>query len=237
MNNLYQIFKISDNLSTEECKLNIQRVEPVWGNRTTPIEYLNHIAKRINAGESIICPSEVGCSLAHQNIYQEVINSNKPALILEEDIEIDVLKITILNEIIKLNHVDFVHLAAYPGMPFYGKMISKNLYAINYCVNFWGACAYYITPKTARELLEFHNEYIRLADDWGKFFSNSSIKPYYYPIFLHQWRADGIESERYVSPRLSEYKIIKRRIKTFLKIILPGKLKIYLNKKLPEKLN
>ena len=66
-------------------------------------------------------------------------------------------------------------------------------------------------------------------------FSNSSIKPYYYPIFMHQWRADGIESERYISPRLSEYKIIKRRIKTFLKITLPGKIKILFNIRLPDK--
>jgi GR25 family glycosyltransferase involved in LPS biosynthesis len=188
----YIKYKIAENLSDYEVASNVRLSPPVWGGEITANEYYKAIVSEYNRNLTILSPAELGCTLAHINIYNEVASNSSGALILESD-----MLLTPGTSSKSFNNVDFIHLADYSGQQFYGKPTTvSNLYHVNPHRNFWGTAAYFISSRTAACLLEFHKSSMRRADDWSYFFREFEINPYFSPIFEHDEEETTIGDQR-----------------------------------------
>jgi GR25 family glycosyltransferase involved in LPS biosynthesis len=99
--------------------------------------------KKKNDHRTITSIGAIGCYMSHENAWNEVINNNKPELIIEDDITvIDPNYINIVNEWISSDHKK-------PRIKWlsYGYLNKEdNL--------FWGTGAYIINPLAAKILLD-----------------------------------------------------------------------------------
>jgi glycosyl transferase family 25 len=191
------VYQISE---SQDCDNDIIKVMPVNGPKLYAKDFFEKSVEWYNKSGKLISPSEAGCTLSHLSIYEKIVSSQRPALILETDITATEEQMQKVKEITQNLEVDFIHLGWHPsifsGTYFKGKFDSKlGLYQVNPYSNFHGTYAYYITPRCAKELLAFHKTAFRKADSWAIYFAETTIIPYFYPIFTHPPARRGIDND------------------------------------------
>ena len=181
------VYKISTHLNSEEQSIGVEKIEPVWGDSLSAKEYYSHSAPRTRVGLQILKPGELGCTLSHLKILRRISESGIPGLIIESDIDIDRGKVAKIEEYIKsYPQTEFLHCARYNSEDFRCWKLKDGRRIVDTSYRFWGTCAYYSSVKTALALIAFHERHgPGLADDWHRFFAESSIVPFYHAFFEH----------------------------------------------------
>ena len=194
----FSIIKISERLCDFEREAGVFQIKPVWGYNLDVNEYLDYASRKLYMYGSLVSPGELGCSLAHIEAYRKTIKLGIPSLILEDDIALTSDTLHELTRLTRRFDGNFIHLADYSHLKKYGIRSDNDLYVVSPYLNFWGSSAYWVSPKAARLLLAFQSRCPLYADDWAMFFSSfgKSLTPYYYPLFQHEWRIDGLVQER-----------------------------------------
>lgn len=149
----------------------------------------DHTKKWINyKGESVffvditnfrkyIAKPEIACALSHYKIFEQLVNDDEfdAYLILEDDVVLqqydDEPDFNLKNVLYELDLYTPLWDIAYLNEP---KFISPNslkefnkFWNMGIFSNFTDACSYIITKKTAKKLIELHNQHIDLcADDF-----------------------------------------------------------------------
>ena len=192
-----RIYKICSQLRKEEEDLGVEKIEPVWGVNLSATEYYSYSASRTRNGLQILKPGELGCTLSHLKVLEKIVETEVPSLILESDIFINKGAIDKIQEYIaSFPETQFLHCARYNDRDFKCWHLKDGRRIVDTSYKFWGTCAYYSSKKTALALLNFHQKYgPGLADDWHRFFSESSIVPYYYRIFDHPSQESTIQNQ------------------------------------------
>ncbi|MEY8096898.1 glycosyltransferase family 25 protein [Falsihalocynthiibacter sp. S25ZX9] len=205
------ILKICEELTEDEISLGVRRVPPVWGAKMGAADYFSQIAPSLTRGEDPLTPAELGCTLAHLECYSIILEEGRSALILEDDMFLNVQTLQAV-KLLDEKGLEFVHLAQSALYTFRGHAIDDNLYEIDPRKDFWGGAAYLLTPAFAQELKEFHTASIQLADAWADFFRNrAGDSPHYSPIFFHTGETSSIRSSRKMARKLSVKGLMKRR--------------------------
>lgn len=212
----YDVFKITDELTSQETALGVEAMPPVWGNKIPVDQYFQIMLERTSAGDELLSPPEVGCTLAHLNIYREIVKRRKAAIIVEQDMTVCQSDLEAIDAMLAQDPVDFLHLAEYEGWPFVGKEVRLGIYEITSLSDFWGTAAYYLSPACAESLLEFHSVYLHKADDWRHFFDSSDIAPYHAPIFYHAGDISTIDEMREKSRPIAAKRLFRRRAREHL---------------------
>lgn len=238
------IYKItSDPLTLVEQDFKVQKMEPILGSKLTAEFYFESIIHRYNKNGKILSPAELGCSLSHLSIYQNILKKDKPAIILESDILTSKKQLETAIRLCSNRCVDFVHLGLHPfyrrGVYFRGKFKKDlGLYIVDPYNDFNGTFAYYITPKCAKKLIEFHKKTIMPADFWSVFFQKNNLNPYFFPVFEHPEERGDIHSQRsIVSTKV--FSLTFENARFYFKKIFLRKMKIFrFNKKIkPRDIN
>ena len=181
----FDIYKITEKLTEFEDKIGVKRVPPVWGDKMSPEEYFHHMNPRVESGRRLLLPGELGCALAHLQVYKSILNHSNSALILESDIELTKHKLERADDVIeRTQSCDFIHLSKY-RLAFRKSVIGPELYSPDTSQSFWGTAAYFVSVRMAAYLRSHHERYIDLADNWQEIFVNSPYPPIYSPIFPH----------------------------------------------------
>lgn len=111
---------------------------------------------------------EVACYYSHRSVWQKIIDSNSPALILEDDALLSKYSAEVLESLERFTTADFVQLEvrnrkkliAKKGLQITSKHKLHRLY-----LDRTGAAGYVLWPSGARKLMNHENEYgIGLAD-------------------------------------------------------------------------
>lgn len=223
-----KIFKITHSaLNLEERRLGVQKIEPVSGPNLLASRYFNYAVKRYNNFGKLLSPSEVGCTLSHLSIYKQLVNAESAALIFESDIEVTEKQLLKAISISEVSGVDFLHLGWHPNV-YYGKYFrgrclrDEPFWEVDHLNDFYGAFAYYITPKIAKDLISFH-ENLNRADAWAHFFHEKNYKAYFYGIFWHPRARGQLNSERDCVSS-SVYNVKPRSLTSYLSFFLRQKL-------------
>lgn len=191
---MLKVFKVSERLSDDERRIGVIRISPVWGAKIDSATYFSLVRPLHQKHLDLLSPSEVGCTLAHMDVYREVVESNSIALVLESDVLINEEKLRSITELFESapRRIDFLHLCKYEEFHFIGRKLGQtSIYRINPHVNFWGTAAYVISPRLASDLISFHSKALHRADDWSRFFRASSFVPYFSPVFSHPSLSDS----------------------------------------------
>lgn len=207
------ILKITETLSTKEEELGVTRIAPVWGATMSATEYFAAVSQGQRMGLDLLTPSELGCTLAHLTAYKRVIDENRPALIIEDDISLDKIALERVRTI-ALTQLDFIHCATYEQFQFRGKQSGPDLWLIDPRADFWGTAAYWISVDAAKRLKDFHAASPRKADDWASFFTRCEIAPYFSPIFFHPRGTGSLETERQRHIPMNARALIGRRFRS-----------------------
>jgi glycosyl transferase family 25 len=137
-------------------------------------------AKHFHDWQRPLRNTEVACYFSHRSLWQKIIDSNMPALILEDDALLSKHTHEILNSINELSDTDFVQLEARRRK----KLIKNQGFSISPSHTLYrlyqdttGAAGYVLWPSGAKKLLEHERLYgIGLAD--AHIASCYSIKSY-----------------------------------------------------------
>jgi hypothetical protein len=226
------LYKICTRLSENEEKNKIVKIEPIMGDLLLARDYFLYVIKRYSETGKLMAPRVVGCALSHISALNEIINSNQPGVILEEDIEVEDLHFDLLA---KLNSIgaDFIQLGVHPnelkGIFYRGhKIEDENIYLLNKNQTIQGAFAYYITPKAASYVVQHQLVCLKEADLWNEFFIDTEIEVYFYKIFFHPSVRGDLNKQRLLIPGSPILPIIKRKFKLVLGAVME-KIKLLLS--------
>lgn len=210
-----QVFKIGEEGTSFEQEIGMIFVPPVWGNNLSAGDYYGHIVGTFNNDLDLLTPAEVGCALSHLSIYRTVEKSGRKALVVESDIELNSANLEKVYEVLRENpDADFIHLTKYEEFEFsFRRQDGFSTHFVNPHSHFWGTAAYIISPRCARELRQFHEDYIRRADDWSKFFRISQIEALYSPIFFHPAGHSGADKQREMREVFSSIDLLSFSVK------------------------
>lgn len=204
MKNSFDIYKIAEQLepSEEALQIDICRIDPVWGDELSAEEYFKLAHTFYNEHRGLLTPKEVGVTLSHIEIYKRIVASNVAAVIFESDIAVSGLQLDYFQNIIKQQPLDFIHLGVHPnsfgGRYFWGRKLKVHhgIYIASVHLDFYGAFAYYLSPKAAAMLVEIHENCLHRADDWARLLSKMELRAYHAPLFPHPAERGALEEER-----------------------------------------
>jgi hypothetical protein len=183
-----KVYKIAECLTEGEVGLGVIGIAPVWGDRLTAQEYYNYMKRRVEFSRRLILPGELGCALAHVEAYCRILDEGSGGVIFEEDVFFTKVQLDEISNVINnLERPDFINFSIYKHR-FRKKKMRNNLYVADTSSGFWGASAYYLSPRMAVYLIEKQRNFIDIADNWQEVFIGGGFIPFYYPIFVH----DGI---------------------------------------------
>lgn len=172
----------------------MQWIKAVNGKKLLAEEYFSYTSQYLKKHHRIITPSEMGCTLSHiQALKQFIKTEEKNALILEDDIIGTDKDIEYIFSIIKQLDKNSILLCG--GQTSNGNRnyqlgkkshiddafkLSKFSYP-----HIYGTCCYAVTRESALQILTAHNNYLKVADNWGLFFLNMPFQIYYAHILHH----------------------------------------------------
>jgi glycosyl transferase family 25 len=111
---------------------------------------------------------EVACYYSHKSVWQKVISSNQPALILEDDALLSTHSKEVLKSLEALTDVDFVQLEIHNRKKLVAKKglnITPQHKLHRLYLDRTGAGGYVLWPSGAKKLIEYENKHgIGLAD-------------------------------------------------------------------------
>ena len=195
------VYKITDEaLNTYETDVGTTKVPPIWGNALTAEDYSRLIHPRYERLGDVLTPAEVGCTLSHLHAYRLIAARGKPSLILEEDIELNKISLEAVTSYVNFWPVDFLQAGAHGWSGGirrdYGRPVALGLFVGYPRIGMRGTFAYFIRPRVAEQLLKFHDEELRRADQWDEFFHARDVVPYFAPIFLHPPERGNLDVQR-----------------------------------------
>ena len=230
VNETLDIYKITDSdVSPDELGLNVIKVPPIDGRSLSASHYFDLIVGAYNEMGKLLSPSEVGCALSHISIYESIQRANRPALIFESDITLTAAQIQAVKDLIETEpELDFLHLGWHPevanGLYFRVKELPNTSMTLADPLNaFYGAFAYFVSPRAASELIEFHRNHLHRADAWARFFDGSAIPPKFLGVFSHPIERNTLDSERN-SVSGAVYLVTPKSILRYLRSLIKQKL-------------
>lgn len=161
------------------------RIVAVDGKEETPESILPYVADREWRDPNWnrrLTKGEIGCVLSHIKAWKHIVKTNKPAIILEDDVIIvdpDYNSKTLE----QLKEYDFVYLGkrAISGEPV---SISEELEIPAFC--YW-ACAYALTPKVAESLISYFTDNPLIPTDE---IIPMAIGKHRDPVVQNKWKGD-----------------------------------------------
>lgn len=224
-----EVFKITDDtLSKTELAAGVQQQTPVLGRAIPALEYFELVLPGYNHTGKLLTPGEVGCALSHICVYKKIVEFDTPALIFESDVDLRLDELEQAKELCSRSKADFIHLGWHPGVR-HGRYFSvkkcrgKDEAAVDHLNEFYGAFAYFVTPRLAAALIDFHSSSLNRADAWAIFFDHCDYEPYFAGIFWHPEERAELASERaLVNPAVYSLKFVS--IIRYLKMLARQKL-------------
>jgi len=196
-------YKISGNaLSEDDQRLGILQAQPVMGNSFSAIDYFDRVLPWYNQTGRLLTPAEMGCSLAHQQVWQKIVDAGKPGLILEDDIAVTAAELKAVEWVFEKSKQDYINFGVHPmyyeGRTLFGKFDEQaDVYIIDPYRSFHGAFAYGLTPTAASELLRLQRIVLKQSDLWDKVFhETSAITPAYAPLIFHPKERGSLQHSR-----------------------------------------
>lgn len=118
----------------------------------TPYAYVGIINKNRKSVELLGASVEAACGLSHIKTWKLIRDSQKPGIVLEDDMDISQHKIQLmLNQLQDMPKDTDIYLLHFNGINFKGSRLYQKYMDVH---NFSGLMAYYITPKAAGILAE-----------------------------------------------------------------------------------
>ncbi len=164
-----------------DSKIKFQWFNAVDGRSDIIFNYAKHVSKTAWRGKALT-KGEIGSFASHYKIWKLVIQTNKPRIVLEDDIiwEDDFIEAV---ESLSNHPPELIFLRLYGTFrrkrKIYrkiGKYIGKEI--VEYSKGPSGACAYWITPTAAKKLIS-HSRYWRLpVDDYMDSFWIHGVRTY-----------------------------------------------------------
>lgn len=167
-------------------------IDAVDGSKLSAKTYFSYLSNYYLRTKKIITPSETGCALSHKKVLEKFLLSNAThAIILEDDvIGSDKLLEEAKSLICKIPDNGVLSLGCQEGLRstrwHYGKRLQDTkVYRLCKfsCKYFYRSCAYIVTKKSARVILDRLNDGT-LADEWT-YLLNEDIDMYFVKLFEH----------------------------------------------------
>lgn len=213
----FDIYKIAEKLNEFEKSTGVIRIDPIWGSQMSAQEYYEHMRPRVEAARRLLLPGELGCALAHVNVYRRIFASCKGGLILEDDIGLTNEALKDAESVVKsIKRPDFVQFARYRHT-FIKSQLVPGIYVADTSKGFWGTAAYFVSPEMAQRMMRRHSGFVDLADNWQEVFVGCNVIPYYAPIFQHSGEGSRI-GDRSIPPQnpsliqAVRYRLLRRRM-------------------------
>lgn len=209
-------------------------IDAVDGRQLSAKEFFQQTTQFVLEHRRMMSPSELGCSLSHIKAMKDFLATNdNSALIIEDDIIGDDMDIDRIIQIATdIKDSSLVICGGQEGLNnealLYGKKTTiKNLFELstfshNYIMR---TSSYLITRGSAQAILDYQAKHLGLADNWDKFFINTSVKIYFSKILAHPIDLGNshIETDR---------KIFREKQKSILQKLLSKKVFFYIFRKL-----
>ncbi|WP_111655603.1 glycosyltransferase family 25 protein [Isoalcanivorax indicus] len=157
----------------------------VDGRKLDAGSYFKYVTASLREGRGLMSPAEVGCSLSHIAALEAFLASDaRHALVLEDDIlgnDMDIQHLADLAE--RLDDNDILICGGQEGLSHrkyqFGKRNNSQepyiLAPFSYRYMF-RTCCYIVGRPAAERIIATQKRALRVADDWGAFFSNTSIR-------------------------------------------------------------
>lgn len=180
-------------------------IKAVNGKQLTAKNYFSYANQYFHNHDSVITPSEVGCTLSHIQALEEFLKTDEEyALILEDDIIGEDESINFIENILIKNKLDGVVLCGgqiplqIEKYKLY-KHIKESIFIVpNFSKKFFfGTCCYVINKKIADFIINYQLNNFTKADCWNEILGDS-IKLYYMDVLQHPFEMNNshIENER-----------------------------------------
>lgn len=169
-------------------------IKAINGKELIAKEYFYYMQDYLKKHNRMLTPGEVGCTLSHINALEQFIETEeKIALILEDDIignDKDIEKISAIAKQLDQNSILLCGGQTSNGNSHYqlGKkayidnVVKLSEFSYQYV---YGTCCYVLTRESALQILASHNNYLKVADNWGLFFFNMPFQIYYTNVLHH----------------------------------------------------
>jgi len=204
-----------DELSNEEKEIGVFKQSPIIGAKLSAADYFSYISGHYSSYQKMMTPSEVGCTLAHLEIYKRLLNSRFDGVVIfEKDIDISRESIGKIKSLLAELKPGFIHLGWYPavfeGRFFTGRVVDvingQQVYEVDPSNGFYGAFSYYVSRETARMLLDFNSAFLHRADEWRRFFNQYNVKPLFSGVVSHprEGVSDIADRSRVAHPRIRD---------------------------------
>ncbi|TVR44880.1 MAG: hypothetical protein EA386_13480, partial [Rhodobacteraceae bacterium] len=89
-------------------------VDPVCGKKIDAQRYYQRMRSAFLSRGKIYTPGEVGCALAHLEVWKMVARSSQPGLIFEDDIPLTLKNIELAGSRCIDSNMNFIHLGIHP---------------------------------------------------------------------------------------------------------------------------
>jgi glycosyl transferase family 25 len=140
--------------------------EPVWCDATSVQDISEDFFYRhAFQWQRALKKTEVACFMSHFQLWQKIASSNRPAVVLEDDVVLGCAWTDQINTLTSYSNADFICLEAW-GKKTLGKSdCVGNLQLRELLLNSAGAAAYILWPTGARHLLaRYERDGVALAD-------------------------------------------------------------------------
>lgn len=185
--------------------------------------YFKLITDYYTRHKRLLSPGEVATSLSHIEALKKFLDSNGThALILEDDIkgcDKDIDKINKLIPFLSENEILICGgqtSAVNPKYQLGKKTLIPNTMKLNqFSYSYiYGTCCYVVNKKIAKHILERQAQYLKVADNWDKFFKDSNIEILYTNILHHpDDRANShLQAERQAVLQVKRMNLLERII-------------------------
>lgn len=172
-------------------------INAVDGRTLTTTEYFKLVTPNLYENNRLLSPAEVGCALSHMHVYEKIIQENKPAIVLEDDVigndeslekAISIAKKTKPDDVIFFGGYDHIqeakdiYLKASPE-----QTSTHTIYEIDEqsYIYLGSTCCYAIGANAARVTLNAQKKALKLADNWYKHALNSNMQFKFTQLLRH----------------------------------------------------
>lgn len=180
--------KIFDNGFSDKIEI----LNAIDGRELSAIEYFNNIKNLFGQRREILSPGELGCTLSHIFALNEIIESNKPGLILENDVTPVGDYASLMDFLCKSTSPDIIIFcssawAEHAYLRARKKQYNSNynLYALEPAPRMFYAAAYAVNPLAAQLLIDSHISGPYKADDWMHLLKNNNVNLFFKNVFFH----------------------------------------------------
>lgn len=224
---LNQAKLLEDKIRDMGCYEEIQHISAVDGRNLKAKDYFSYITNVFNKKGQLLSPGEIGCTLSHLAILNEIIRNNKPALVLEYDAILDENFNDLMMVFSQLKRASVIQMCSQKRFVNFYLNAKKlnfndklNLHCIEPSYGMWGTTAYAINVEAAQEVIKSHSRGPFVADDWVELINTNHCDFYYRRFFDHSEEPNNhMEQERIISDKDAVASVLKNYEKEVIKRI------------------